>query len=205
MHAPVYGGELRWRSRYRKCPLWWIAGSRSWRPALESLRCTGTSTSCCEAFFDEDSGRGTTPKTWPRKIYLRTARHPDLDQVQCLKAFAFQTALNLVRDRSRRSYTRSQRMSISIERVELTGGDDPLDQATHDEGLELVVRALSQLPDSTRRALLLHRIEGLRYSDIAKNLGVSVSMVEKHISAALAVLRELLGVSSNLRTCGPTR
>ena len=140
-----------------------------------------------------------------QEVYLRMARHPDLDQVQCLKAFAFQTALNLVRDRSRRSYTRSQRMSISIERVELTGGDDPLDQATHDEGLELVVRALSQLPDSTRRALLLHRIEGLRYSDIAKNLGVSVSMVEKHISAALAVLRELLGVAGNLRTCGPTR
>jgi RNA polymerase sigma factor (sigma-70 family) len=134
-----------------------------------------------------------------QEVYLRMARHPDLGQVQCLKAFAFQTALNLVRDRSRRSYTRSQRVSVSIDRVELSGGDDPLEQASHDEGLELVVRALSQLPEKTRRALLLHRIEGLRYSEIANHLGVSVSMVEKHISAALAVLRELLGVSGGLR------
>jgi RNA polymerase sigma factor (sigma-70 family) len=133
-----------------------------------------------------------------QEVYLRMARHPDLGQVQCLKAFAFQTALNLVRDRSRRSYTRSQRVSVSIEQVELPGGDDPLEQATHDEGLELVVRALSQLSDNRRRALLLHRIEGLRYSEIASHLGVSVSMVEKHISAALAVLRQLLGVAGGL-------
>ena len=139
-----------------------------------------------------------------QEVYLRMARHPDLDQVQCLKAFAFQTALNLVRDRSRRSYTRSQRVSVSIDFVELAGGDDPLEHATHDEYVELVERALSQLPDNTRRALVMHRIEGLRYADIARRLGVSVSMVEKHISAALVVLRELLGVADNLKPCNPT-
>jgi len=139
-----------------------------------------------------------------QEVYLRMARHPDLGQVQCLKAFAFQTALNLVRDRSRRSYTRSQRVSVSIDFVELAGGDDPLEQATHDEYVELVDRALSELPENTRRALVMHRIEGLRYADIARRLGVSVSMVEKHISAALVVLRDLLGVADTLRPCNPT-
>jgi len=139
-----------------------------------------------------------------QEVYLRMARHPDLGQVQCLKAFAFQTALNLVRDRSRRSYTRSQRVSVSIDFVELAGGVDPLEQATHDEYVELVDRALSELPENTRRALVMHRIEGLRYADIARRLGVSVSMVEKHISAALVVLRDLLGVADTLRPCNPT-
>jgi RNA polymerase sigma-70 factor (ECF subfamily) len=140
-----------------------------------------------------------------QEVYLRMTRHPDLSQVQCLKAFAFQTALNLVRDRSRRSYTRSRQQSVPIEHVELPGGDDPMEQATHDEYVDLVDRALAQLPDNTRRALVLHRIEGLRYSDIAHCLGVSVSMVEKHISAALAVLREYLDVADARRHCQPTR
>ena len=139
-----------------------------------------------------------------QEVYLRMTRHPDLGQVQCLKAFALQTALNLVRDRSRRSYTRSLRQSVSIEHVELAGGDDPEQHATHDESLELVMQALSRLPESTCRALVMHRFEGLRYADIAKQLGVSVSMVEKHISAALVVLREFLDVGGTGRECRTT-
>lgn len=139
-----------------------------------------------------------------QEVYLRMTRHPDLGQVQCLKAFALQTALNLVRDRSRRSYTRSLRQSVSIEHVELAGGDDPEQHATHDESLELVMQALSRLPDSTCRALVMHRFEGLRYADIAKQLGVSVSMVEKHISAALVVLREFLEAGGTGRECRTT-
>jgi RNA polymerase sigma-70 factor (ECF subfamily) len=125
-----------------------------------------------------------------QEVYLRMTRHPDLDQVECLKAFAFQAALNLVRDRSRRSYTRSRSHSIPIDNVDLAGGDDPVEHAMHDERLDQVTQALAALPHSTQRAFMLHRIEGLRYCDIAADLGVSVSMVEKHLSAALSALRE---------------
>jgi RNA polymerase sigma-70 factor (ECF subfamily) len=131
-----------------------------------------------------------------QEVYLRMTRHPDLGQVECLKAFAYQTALNLVRDRSRRSYTRSRSQSIPIEHVELPGGDDPVEHAMHDERLDHVMQVLASLPHSTRRALMLHRVEGLRYCDIAADLGVSVSMVEKHISAALSALRETPAVQS---------
>jgi RNA polymerase sigma-70 factor (ECF subfamily) len=124
-----------------------------------------------------------------QEVYLRMTRHPDLRQVECLKAFAYQTALNLVRDRSRRAYTRSLGQSIPIDSIDLPGGDDPVEQAMHDERLEQLVEALAMLPSPTRRALMLHRVEGLTYADIAADLGVSVSMVEKHISAALAALR----------------
>lgn len=124
-----------------------------------------------------------------QEVYLRMARHADLDGVDCLKAFAYQIALNLVRDRSRRSYTRSSKKSVPIESLDLPGGDDPLDHALHDERLTEIEAALARMPPTCRQALLMHRFEGLTYGAIAESLGVSVSMVEKYISAALVELR----------------
>lgn len=49
-----------------------------------------------------------------------------------------------------------------------------------------VIRAL---PPKTRDAFLLHRLESLTYREIAARLGVSVSMVEKHIAEALRQLK----------------
>lgn len=49
-----------------------------------------------------------------------------------------------------------------------------------------VIRAL---PPKTRDAFLLHRFESLTYRQIAARLGVSVSMVEKHIAEALRQLK----------------
>ncbi len=49
-----------------------------------------------------------------------------------------------------------------------------------------VIRAL---PPKTRDAFLLHRFETMTYRQIAARLGVSVSMVEKHIAEALRQLK----------------
>jgi RNA polymerase sigma-70 factor (ECF subfamily) len=53
-----------------------------------------------------------------------------------------------------------------------------------------VIRAL---PPKTRDAFLLHRFESLTYRQIAARLGVSVSMVEKHIAEALRQLKNSRG------------
>lgn len=125
-----------------------------------------------------------------QEVYLRMARHPDLGAVESLQAFAWRTALNLVRDRSRRLYTRSRASTVGLDEVELAGGDDPLDQALRDERLDEMERSLAAMPPARRQALLMHRFEDCNYAEIARILGVSVSMVEKHISAALADLRQ---------------
>lgn len=124
-----------------------------------------------------------------QEVYLRMSRHPDLRQVDCLKAFAYQTALNLVRDRSRRAYTRSRRLTVSIDSIELAGGVDPLDHALYDERLEQLEGALAVMSPPCREALLMHRFDDVTYAEVARSLGVSVSMIEKYISAALVELR----------------
>jgi RNA polymerase sigma factor (sigma-70 family) len=124
-----------------------------------------------------------------QEVYLRMSRHPDLRQVDCLKTFAYQTALNLVRDRSRRAYTRSRRHTVSIDSIELAGGVDPLDHALYDERLQQIEGALAVMSPPCREALLMHRFDDVTYAEVARSLGVSVSMIEKYISAALVELR----------------
>ncbi|MET3665719.1 sigma-70 family RNA polymerase sigma factor [Caulobacter sp. 1776] len=56
------------------------------------------------------------------------------------------------------------------------------------EGVEGVLAVLDGLSPRTRHVFLLHRFEEMTYQRIARELGISVSAVEKHMMAALKVL-----------------
>ena len=51
--------------------------------------------------------------------------------------------------------------------------------------LEQLKAVLAELSPRRREALMLHRFEGLSQAQIAERMGISVSMVEKHIAFAL--------------------
>lgn len=57
------------------------------------------------------------------------------------------------------------------------------------QNLAAAAAVIRALPARTRDAFLLHRFEDQTYRQIAGRLGVSVSMVEKHIAEALRQLK----------------
>jgi RNA polymerase sigma-70 factor (ECF subfamily) len=57
--------------------------------------------------------------------------------------------------------------------------------------LERVREALAQLSPRTRTIFLMHRVEGLKYREIAADVGITVSAVEKHIARAVAHIADL--------------
>lgn len=65
------------------------------------------------------------------------------------------------------------------------------DEATGEEKLigrqklEIFASAVATLPPQCRRAFLLCKVFGLSYKEIAKEMGISVSTVEKHMIVAL--------------------
>lgn len=55
-----------------------------------------------------------------------------------------------------------------------------------------MIQAIATLPPRTQEVFLLSRERGLRYSEIAEQLGVTVKAVEANMSRALRILREQL-------------
>lgn len=72
--------------------------------------------------------------------------------------------------------------------------DEPLadDVVNARQRLRALVEAVDDLPEKTRHAFQLHKLEGLSHAETARRMGISVSTVEKHISAALKTLTRRL-------------
>ncbi|MEM6737105.1 MAG: RNA polymerase sigma-70 factor [Bacteroidota bacterium] len=62
-----------------------------------------------------------------------------------------------------------------------------------DELQEKINKALDDLPEKRRQIFELSRFENKKYSEIAKELNLSVKTVETQMSRALKALREVLG------------
>ena len=123
-------------------------------------------------------------------VYLRIVRHEDVARIRSLKSFVFTIAKNLLRDKSRRCATRLADNCVHEDDVTLsTHNDDPLQMIEAEEVFRNVNRILGELRPACRKAYFLSRTYELSYAEIALHMGISVSMVEKHISAALRALR----------------
>ena len=72
-------------------------------------------------------------------------------------------------------------------------GTYPLGKMLDDEMIEAVRQAVDSLPDECRRILLKNKEDGLKYEQIANELGISVNTVKYHMKNAFALLRDKLG------------
>ena len=106
-------------------------------------------------------------------------------------AFVFTLARNLVRDRARRLHTRAMAISVDVGDIDELRCERPTPEQVLDvsQRLERVEQTLAVLKPNTREAFEQHRVHGDSYAEIALRMGISISMVEKHIMAAIAALR----------------
>ena len=77
--------------------------------------------------------------------------------------------------------------------VEEQYSESPHDLMRYDELLKNYERALENLPEKQRIVFLLSRMDGMKYSEIADNLGLSIKAVEKRMKFALQYLRNAIG------------
>jgi len=114
-------------------------------------------------------------------------RREDMDVSSSLKSYLFTSvhnrSLNVIRDRKK----------FSDEELPEVAGD--WDVSTQIESMELeekISEAIQSLPEKCRQIFELNRFEGLKYSEIAIQLNISVKTVENQMSKALKILRSKL-------------
>lgn len=69
----------------------------------------------------------------------------------------------------------------------------PFELMQYKELLQNYEQALERLPEKQRTVFLMSRMDGLKYFEIADNLGVGVKAVEKRMKNALEYLRKAIG------------
>jgi RNA polymerase sigma-70 factor (ECF subfamily) len=73
-------------------------------------------------------------------------------------------------------------------------GEESVDVALeYKELTDKLERILNELPQRQKEVYLMHRVEGLKYIQIAELLKISVNTIENHMSRALKTIRQKLG------------
>ena len=103
------------------------------------------------------------------------------------RAYLYKTANNLALNRLRQSNHHSDYLqqcddtatTVSLERSVIA-----------EDALAQIQECVAQLPIATQQVFYMNRIEGKTYAAISRELGMSVSSVEKHMMKTLKILRE---------------
>lgn len=105
------------------------------------------------------------------------------------RALAYRIAANLAVDYQRKVKVRGKlTVSLDPELLDDTAASaapEPEQIAMDRQRLSRFEAVLDELPQDCRTAFRLHGIDGLTYAQIAAQLGISVSMVYKHLSRAI--------------------
>ncbi len=117
--------------------------------------------------------------------FVRLSEYAKNAEVENPGAFLVRTARNIAADDARHRRVRNE---VDDATDYLTGisDDKPLqcEALIARERLRRVEEGLDRLGPRTREIFLMHRIDGLKYQEIAARLGITVSAVEKHIAKA---------------------
>lgn len=106
-------------------------------------------------------------------------------------AYLFQIVRNLAVDHSRRQRLESRHVASDAHAAaDAANQHDPERIALNRESLDIVASALRELPSACRLAFEMHRLRGLTHKQIAAQLGISSSLVDKHIRRALTHCRD---------------
>ena len=128
-----------------------------------------------------------------QEVFVRLARRADLETIERIDGYLFQTAANVLADRYRKD-------GRSVEIAE------PFSESNHGEvvltpervlmdrqSLDSLIRGLYALPERTRHIFVLYHFENLRQTEIAARFGMPISTVEKHMARANKHLLAKLG------------
>jgi RNA polymerase sigma factor (sigma-70 family) len=126
-------------------------------------------------------------------VFLRLLNAPPVDLIENKSGYLFRIADNLAIDYLRRGRVQARRfVSLDVVQNMPVEAPDAETSLLFRRAVARLAEAIDELPPRCRRVFLLHKFDGLTYREIAEKLGISSSMVEKHMMKAIAHCRDRL-------------
>jgi len=137
-----------------------------------------------------------------QETFVRAFEHLDEFRGEAgFRTWLVQIAINLVRDRRRRSRRSPAMISLEELRARSRGHDDPPERRPSVEPIARLAqreisarleRELDRLPADYREAFVLKHVEGLSYEEIARVTGQTVGCLKVRVHRARTRLRQAL-------------
>ncbi|MBS0662901.1 MAG: sigma-70 family RNA polymerase sigma factor [Verrucomicrobia bacterium] len=128
-----------------------------------------------------------------QEAMTRVWRAHEAGPVESAKAFLFSTAQNLAIDEMRRrKIVTFEPVAEMAELSVYAEGPSAADVAARNQELEILTKAIQQLPDRCRQVLTLRKIYGLSQKEIAQQLGISEHTVEAQVGNGMRRCAEFL-------------
>jgi RNA polymerase sigma-70 factor (ECF subfamily) len=128
--------------------------------------------------LSKDIAQTVFMKVWTKKIELASGN---------IKSLLFKMATDeFISHIRRKKVERAYIDSIDLRLVQESENGDNGPR----EKKEQFKKALNELPEKQRIALLMNKMQGLTYKEIAKSLNLSEKAIEKRISQALGTLKQ---------------
>lgn len=126
-----------------------------------------------------------------QETFLRVLAQDSSAPIDQPRAFLYKTALNLTVDQFRQRQRRAEEsLDAEMAQPALIAPAEQETVVAAKEQVRLLYEALMELPPRCRHVFLLHKFKDRSHAEIAAHLGISISMVEKHILKATAFCRE---------------
>lgn len=129
---------------------------------------------------DRDIAADLAQESYARVLAVQNSGRSILDP----RALLYQTARNLMVDQHRRTEVRRHDDLDALPETEQPAAPPHLEPdaaLASQQVLCSYVRAIEQLPPRCREAFVLHVFDELTHAQVAARMGISVSMVEKHV------------------------
>lgn len=119
-------------------------------------------------------------------LRLLNGNRANTDTIRNPRAYLFRAVNNLITERARQDAGRNRYFSTEPPPEDATDHAPDAERLLIDrQRLGLLMEAVEDLPPRCREVFVLRRFEALSQAEIAERLGISRSMVDKHLRHAL--------------------
>ncbi|WP_312594157.1 sigma-70 family RNA polymerase sigma factor [Comamonas terrigena] len=143
---------------------------------------------------DRDTAADLAQESYARVLAVQESGEPIAEP----RALLYRTARNLVIDQYRRSEVRGTYAATegegdaATDAADWTAGPEALEPevaAMSSQTVDALLAAIGELPLRCREAFILHKFDGLSQAEVARQMGISVTMVERHIKLGMQACR----------------